>query len=100
MCVIKVGLIKAGNVKRTYVFSRGRCSLFDQRGNNRDDLVPIAICRSLLDGGLAWACNSPILRVHLSFQLLPHTHARTHARLPAWALERSLPPLGRFINMH
>ncbi len=36
-------------------------SLFVQQGNNRNDLVPIAICCSLLDAGLDWACNSFIL---------------------------------------
>lgn len=57
------------------VSNRSHCSLFVQRGNNCNDLVPIAICSSLLDGGPAWACNSSILCVHLFFQLLPRTSA-------------------------
>lgn len=56
-----------------HVFNPSHCLLFGQRGNNSDDLVPIAICSSLLDGGPAWACNSSILCIHLFFQPLPCT---------------------------
>lgn len=42
-----------------HVLNPAANSLFVQPGNNRDDLVPIAICRSLLDGGLAPSLSSP-----------------------------------------
>lgn len=42
-----------------HVLNPAANSLFVQPGNNGDDLVPIAICCSLLDGGLAPSLSPP-----------------------------------------
>lgn len=55
--------------------------LFVQRSNNRNDLVPIAICCSLLDAGLDWACNSFILLSSLLSLSFSFCHGRGSASL-------------------
>lgn len=67
--------VEPGQCKVTYVLPCSGItagSLFVQQDNNRNDLVPIAICCSLLDAGLDLVGNSlKLLSAPATDEVLP-----------------------------